>query len=78
MLYYPCVIDLKLGRISKIVGNKMTRDKAIECLKEHHYDSWRIGEAIPQPVDHPYFKSVEKCSQCHQSTYHHKMDCSYR
>ncbi len=37
----------------------MTKDKAVDCLKEHHYDSWRVGEAIPQPISHPYFKGMK-------------------
>lgn len=59
MLYYPCVIDLRSGRISKIVAGKMTKDKAVEYLKENHYDFYRVGEAIPQPINHPYFKGIK-------------------
>ncbi len=37
----------------------MTKDKAVEYLKENHYDFYRVGEAIPQPINHPYFKGIK-------------------
>jgi len=55
MLYYPCIFDDKSSRVSKIVGGKMTLAKATEYLKTNYYGAWRVGEAIPQPVSHPYF-----------------------
>lgn len=59
MLYYPCIFDPKSNRVSKIVGGKMTLAKAAEHLKENHYSFWRVGEAIPQPIDHPYFAGIK-------------------
>lgn len=59
MLYYPCIFDEKSARISKIVGGKTTLAKAVELLKENYYSYWRVGEAIPQPVSHPYFKGIK-------------------
>ncbi len=77
MLYYPCIFDPHLNRISKIVGGKTTLAKAIEELKSNYYSYWRVGEALAQPVNHPYFVS-KKCSECHQPVDYHKMDCSHR
>ena len=60
MLYYPCIYNNRNGRIDIKVSQKpMTKEKAENVLKRKKYlKLWLSGEAIPQHVNHPYFKAV--------------------
>lgn len=55
LLFYPCVIDNKTGRINKVVGEAMKHDDAADYLRKQHNRNWLLCEALPQPVTHRYF-----------------------
>ena len=57
MLYHACITSSS-GKIDRIVLENVDRDTAIAYLKKHHNSAWLKCEAIPQPIDHPHFKSV--------------------
>lgn len=54
--YYPCIMDKVTGRISVRKGPVMTREQAVEFLRKNYKYTWLACEAIPQPVNHSYFK----------------------
>lgn len=57
MMFYPCIEDIRTGRISVRVSRQpMELDEAVDFLKRHYWGAWLRLVAIPQPVTHPYFR----------------------
>lgn len=58
-LFWPCILNPKTGKIStKVSRNPMTREEAEWFLRRLYPVEWLKTEAIPQPVEHPYFKEA--------------------
>jgi hypothetical protein len=54
-LFYPCIIDSS-GHVRQQVSKQpMSQAQAELILKTHYRQKWLKCEAIPQPVNHPYF-----------------------
>lgn len=58
MLYYPCGLNKRTGKISEKLGEAMEKNEAETFLKRFYWSEWVRLEAIPQPVNHPYFKYI--------------------
>lgn len=55
-LYYPCIADSS-GKIRKPVSTvAMTKDEASDYLRVYYRREWLICDAVPQPINHHYFK----------------------
>lgn len=57
--YFPCVMS-ESGRIDLQVGGPMSMAEATCFLMENFKNKWEMCEAIPQRVDHPYFRDVPR------------------
>lgn len=55
-MFYACIYNNVSARIDRIVGPPMTLDAAIAFLEKHYHAEYRNCDAIPQPVNHSYFK----------------------
>lgn len=48
--YFPCLYDDRICRMTWVVGQAMTLDKAFAHLKRHHLSARLAIEAAPMPV----------------------------